>query len=101
MSGQSVITNRDRNCLACRLISGCGLIGAGFYVSYQSKKFNRKPGVIFMYSVATSKYLVTYINLYRYKSIQFFVCIIFYFCFFLALGLLGTARILDLPPFRH
>ncbi|KAK0164862.1 hypothetical protein PV328_003431 [Microctonus aethiopoides] len=68
---QSVITNRDRNCLACRLTSGCGLIGAGLYVAYQSKKFNRKPGVIFMYSFATT------------------------------LGLLGTARILDLPPFRH
>ncbi|KAK0079047.1 hypothetical protein PV326_008988 [Microctonus aethiopoides] len=42
---QSVITNRDRNCLACRLTSGCGLIGAGLYVAYQSKKFNRKPGL--------------------------------------------------------
>ncbi|XP_063988329.1 uncharacterized protein LOC135168256 [Diachasmimorpha longicaudata] len=71
MTGSSVVSNRDRDCLACRLVSGSGLIGAGFYVSYHSKKFNRTPGKVIMHSIAA------------------------------ALVLLGSARIFNLPPFRR
>lgn len=52
MSSPSVITNRDRDCLSCRLISGGGLVGAGIYVSYCSKQFNKTPGKSIMFSFA-------------------------------------------------
>ncbi|XP_076292172.1 uncharacterized protein LOC143214703 [Lasioglossum baleicum] len=65
----SFIKNRDRDCLGCRIFSGCGLIGSGLYVSYHTKKF-QNMGKPIMYSIASG------------------------------LMLLGTARILDLPPFR-
>ncbi|CAL7942226.1 unnamed protein product [Xylocopa violacea] len=68
---KSIIKNRDRDCLSCRIFSGCGLIGSGLYVSYHSKKFQQNIGRIVMYSIGS------------------------------ALVLLGTARVLDLPPFRH
>ncbi|XP_046833061.1 uncharacterized protein LOC124954194 [Vespa velutina] len=67
----SVITNRDRDCLACRIISGGGLIGSGIYVYYHSKKLQKPKGKTVMYTIAS------------------------------ALVLLGTARIMDLPPFRN
>ncbi|XP_076636856.1 uncharacterized protein LOC143349460 [Colletes latitarsis] len=66
----SMINNRNRDCLGCRIFSGCGLIGSGFYVSYHSKKFQRNIGKSVMYSIGSG------------------------------LILLGTARVLDLPPFR-
>ncbi|KAI4483746.1 uncharacterized protein LOC122514341 [Polistes fuscatus] len=67
----SIITNRDRDCLACRIISGGGLIGAGLYVSYNSKKLQKTKGKAVMYTLASG------------------------------LVLLGTTRILNLPPFRN
>ncbi|XP_033217097.1 uncharacterized protein LOC117172913 [Belonocnema kinseyi] len=68
---KSVITNRDRGCLGCRLISGCGLFGSGMYVSYHSKKFQKLPGKSIMLTVGG------------------------------ALMALGTARVFDLPPFQN
>lgn len=52
MSTTSIITNRDRDCLACRIVSGSGLIGAGLYVAYHSKKFNKTPGKFVMSAIA-------------------------------------------------
>lgn len=71
MSTKSVITNRDRDCLLCRTVSGGGLIGAGIYVAHHSKKFNKTPGKTIMFTIGG------------------------------AIMLLGAARILNLPPFRH
>ncbi|KAF4526595.1 hypothetical protein B566_EDAN006410, partial [Ephemera danica] len=34
----SVISQRPRDCLSCRIVSGGGLIGAGIYISIHSKK---------------------------------------------------------------
>lgn len=59
MSQTSVITNRDRECAACKIVSGAGLIGASIYVSYHSKKFNKTPGKIIMFSIASGNYLFT------------------------------------------
>ncbi|XP_043480407.1 uncharacterized protein LOC122510069 [Leptopilina heterotoma] len=67
---KSVITNRDRTCLGCRLVSGCGLLGSGMYVSYHSKKFQKIPVKSVMLTVGG------------------------------ALMALGTARVLNLPPFQ-
>ena len=50
---KSVVSNRDRDCLACRLVSGFGLIGAGAYVAHHSKQFSKKPGKAIMFSVAS------------------------------------------------
>ncbi|XP_046750978.1 uncharacterized protein LOC124414104 [Diprion similis] len=66
---QSVVTSRDRDCLGCRLVSGGGLIGAGIYVAYHSKQFNKITGKSVMFSFAA------------------------------VLAGLGTARIMRLPPF--
>lgn len=49
----SVVSNRNRDCLACRLVSGAGLIGAGLYVSHNSKKFDKKTGKTIMFSIAS------------------------------------------------
>lgn len=56
MTETSIITNRDRDCLSCRLVSGTGLIGLGLYVSYHSKKFNRTPGKFIMFSLASGNF---------------------------------------------
>ncbi|XP_033198522.1 uncharacterized protein LOC117242635 [Bombus vosnesenskii] len=67
---KGMISNRNRDCLGCRIFSGCGLIGSGLYVAYHSKKFQKWTGKTTMYTMGS------------------------------ALMLLGTARVLDLPPFR-
>ncbi|KOC67937.1 hypothetical protein WH47_12267 [Habropoda laboriosa] len=67
----SVINNRNRDCLSCRIVSGFGIIGSGLYVWHHSKKFQKNIGKTIMYSIGS------------------------------ALLLLGTARVLDLPPFRN
>lgn len=43
------------DCLACRIISGTGLIGAASYILYQSKKSN-KLGKLAMKVVALGNY---------------------------------------------
>ncbi|CAK9818525.1 hypothetical protein ANTQUA_LOCUS9835 [Anthophora quadrimaculata] len=68
---RSIITNRNRDCLSCRIVSGIGLIGSGLYVSHHSKKFQKNVGKAVMYSIGS------------------------------ALVFLGIARVLDLPPFRN
>lgn len=67
----SVVTGRNRDCLACRLVSGGGLIGAGIYVAHHSKKFNKTTGKSIMFSIAA------------------------------VLAGLGAARIMVLPPFDN
>ncbi|XP_029051559.1 uncharacterized protein LOC114880093 [Osmia bicornis bicornis] len=67
----NIINHRNRDCLGCRIVSGCGLIGSGLYVSHHSKKFQRNIGKSIMYTIGS------------------------------ALIFLGTARLLDLPPFRN
>lgn len=52
---KSVITNRDRTCLGCRLVSGCGLLGSGIYVSYHSKKFQKVLAKSVMLTVGGGK----------------------------------------------
>ncbi|XP_011878138.1 PREDICTED: uncharacterized protein LOC105567685 [Vollenhovia emeryi] len=66
----SMISNRNRDCLECRLLSGGGLVAAGLYVCHHSKQYQKQAGKAAMYSVAS------------------------------VLVLLGTARIFDLPPFQ-
>ncbi|XP_014205925.1 uncharacterized protein LOC106637599 [Copidosoma floridanum] len=67
----SIIASRNRECTACRVVSGSGLIGAGIYVAYHSQKLNKLPGKVMMFGLAAT------------------------------IGGLGVARIWDLPPFRH
>ncbi|XP_011152135.1 uncharacterized protein LOC105190852 [Harpegnathos saltator] len=66
----SIITKRDRECFACRMISGCGLFGSGLYVYHHTKKYQNPAGQAAMYAISS------------------------------VLVLLGTARILDIPPFQ-
>lgn len=47
----SIITNRDRDCLACRIVSGGGLIGSGLYVLYHSKKLQKPKGKAVLYTI--------------------------------------------------
>ncbi|XP_066597987.1 uncharacterized protein [Prorops nasuta] len=69
-SVSSIVTKRDRDCVACRLVSGLGLIGAGIYVKSSAKKFQQSPGNSLMYLISG------------------------------ALILLGGARVFNLPPFH-
>jgi Domain of unknown function (DUF4536) len=48
----SVITQRSRDCLGCRLVSGGGLLGVGAYISYQSKRANNLTFKIIMNTIA-------------------------------------------------
>lgn len=48
----SVITQRSRDCLGCRLVSGGGLVGVGVYISYQSKRANNVTFKIIMNTIA-------------------------------------------------
>lgn len=48
----SVITQRSRDCLGCRLVSGGGLLGVGVYISYQSKRANNLTFKIIMNTIA-------------------------------------------------
>lgn len=50
---RNIINNRNRDCLGCRIFSGCGLIGSGLYVAYHSKKFQKKIGKTIMYSIGS------------------------------------------------
>ena len=52
---KSVITNRDRGCFGCRLVSGIGLFSSGIYVSYHSKKFQKLLGKSIMVTVGGGK----------------------------------------------
>lgn len=68
---RNAIVNRDRDCTACRLISGTGLLGAGSYVCYQAKTRPPTSGKPFVYLFgATFLYL-------------------------------GVARLFDLEPFTN
>ncbi|OXU20821.1 uncharacterized protein LOC116417258 [Nasonia vitripennis] len=67
----SIVSNRDRECFSCRLVSGTGLVGAGLYIGYHSKNLQKTVGKTIMLCIAGTTF-----------------------------GL-GVARILDLPPFRH
>lgn len=35
----SIITQRSRDCVPCKLISGGGLVGSGLYIAYHGRKF--------------------------------------------------------------
>lgn len=41
-------SDRGKDCLECRLVSGTGLIGAGTYVVIQSRKTDHKWGKLVM-----------------------------------------------------
>ncbi|XP_017875998.1 uncharacterized protein LOC108622568 [Ceratina calcarata] len=68
---KSMINNRSRDCLSCRIFSGCGLIGSGLYVWHHTKNMQKPIGKTVMYSIGTG------------------------------LMVLGTTRVFDLPPFRN
>ncbi|XP_018365595.1 PREDICTED: uncharacterized protein LOC108762882 [Trachymyrmex cornetzi] len=65
-----MISNRNRDCIVCRVLSGSGLVAAGLYSYHHSKQYQKQIGKAAMCSVAS------------------------------VLILLGTARIFDLPPFQ-
>lgn len=52
----SVVANRDRDCLACRLVSGSGLIGIGGYLAYHAKRNPTTPGKLVISSLALRKF---------------------------------------------
>lgn len=48
----SFVSSRNRDCAGCRLISGSGLIGAGLYITYHARYFDKKIGKIIMLAIA-------------------------------------------------
>ncbi|XP_058823907.1 uncharacterized protein LOC131684783 [Topomyia yanbarensis] len=48
----SVVGNRHKNCLPCRLVSGAGVLGMGIYVWVQAQKRPQTVGRFAMYGVA-------------------------------------------------
>jgi len=67
----SMISNRNRDCLECRLLSGGGLVAAGLYVCHHSKQYQKQVGKAAMYSVASGM-SVRASNISRCGSILFY-----------------------------
>lgn len=65
------IVSQQKDCLPCKLVSGFGLVGIGFYVAHQAKHFKPSLGKKIIYSIAYG------------------------------FGSLGVARLLEFPPFSH
>lgn len=64
----SIITKRDRECFACRMVSGCGLVGSGLYVYHHTKKFQNPAGQAVMYAISSGMYIAantSYCNEYQ------------------------------------
>lgn len=71
-SPKSTVSGVDsKQCMECRWVGGTCLIGVASYVLYQSKDVKTQRGKIFSRTVAA------------------------------ALGLVGVARLLNLPPFQQ
>lgn len=51
----SILAKRHKDCFACRIVSGTGLIAMGAYVWYHSKT-RSKAGKVIMIGVSTGKY---------------------------------------------
>ncbi|EAT34580.1 AAEL013191-PA [Aedes aegypti] len=49
---ESVVANRHKDCLPCRIVSGTGVLGMGVYVWIQAKKRPQAVGRFAMYGVA-------------------------------------------------
>lgn len=54
----SVVTGRDRDCLSCRLVSGCGLIGIGGYLGYHARRNPTTAGRITISSFSLGTYII-------------------------------------------
>ncbi|XP_052889507.1 uncharacterized protein LOC128297843 [Anopheles moucheti] len=65
----SVVSNRHKDCMPCRLVSGFGVIGMGVYIALQGQKRPNKLGRYSMFGIAT------------------------------VAGSIGVARLLDVYPF--
>uniref|UniRef100_A0A182N502 Distal membrane-arm assembly complex protein 1-like domain-containing protein n=1 Tax=Anopheles dirus TaxID=7168 RepID=A0A182N502_9DIPT len=65
----SVVSNRHKDCMPCRLVSGLGVIGMGVYIARHAQKRPNKFGRYSMLTVAA------------------------------AAGGIGVARLLDVYPF--
>lgn len=60
----SIVSNRNRDCFECRMLSGGGLVAAGLYVCHHSKQYQHQAGKAAMYSVAsgTLRKIISYYN---------------------------------------
>nr|XP_040223657.2 uncharacterized protein LOC120950015 [Anopheles coluzzii] len=48
----SVVSNRHKDCLPCRLVSGFGVIGMGVYIAVQAQKRTKPLGRFTMLGIA-------------------------------------------------
>ncbi|XP_049286651.1 uncharacterized protein LOC125765490 [Anopheles funestus] len=48
----SVISNRYKDCMPCRLVSGFGVIGMGVYLALQARKRTHTLGRYSMFGIA-------------------------------------------------
>lgn len=53
---KSVVYNRPRDCLSCRVISGTGVLGAGLYIGKQALSIKAGYGRGIMLMAATGKF---------------------------------------------
>ncbi|XP_049777570.1 uncharacterized protein LOC126175079 [Schistocerca cancellata] len=85
-----VIANRPRDCLACRIVSGCGLLGISLYVTYQARAMKKnKSSMFFVASGALDvKMHLQTKHPDEFQTINKVAAV------------LGTARLFNLPPFN-
>lgn len=73
----NIINHRNRDCLGCRIVSGCGLIGSGLYVSHHSKKFQKNIGKSIMYTIGSGNSFSFHLFYFKMFCInQAFTCLI-------------------------
>lgn len=90
------VISRRHDCASCKIISGCGLIGAGLYVLQASRKLERNTGKSIMATVASGKYDEIMMVLFETNFDETnYLCN----CSFSGFLYVGTARLLNWPPF--
>ncbi len=80
--------NNSQDCLACRIISGTGLIGAATYIGFEARKNSNKWGKIAMSCIGLGTECIA-------RNIKIILII-----FLLGFGAVGLARLLNIYPFN-
>lgn len=71
-NNKSIVHNRPRDCVGCRLVGGFGVLGAGLYIAKGALSVQKGYGRIVMLGVATCKislYFLKYNLRYKHKYI--------------------------------
>lgn len=78
----------DKDCLACRLVSGFGVVGMGYYIYHHSRNHSKN-----------SRLILSGVSLSNNHFLKFYINFLLNFINFSVVGAVGVARLLDVYPF--